>query len=125
MNRLSKVFLVLTLSCGVPVSVFTQTRSDPAAQDDTRLVVSTAEVLLDTVVRDKRGRVVRDLTTSDFEVYEDGVRQDLKSSRFVTREAAAGGSQSAAKPEGPPRNLRPLRLSQRRHRRGQRARPRL
>lgn len=95
MHRLTKVFLALTLSCGVPLSVFTQTRNDPAApQDDTRLVVNTAEVLLDTVVRDKRGRVVRDLTASDFEVYEDGVRQDLKSSRFVTRETAAGASAS-------------------------------
>jgi VWFA-related protein len=34
-------------------------------------------VLLDVVVRDKKGGLVRDLTASEFEVYEDGEKQDV------------------------------------------------
>ncbi|MEJ7709956.1 MAG: hypothetical protein WKF84_08870 [Pyrinomonadaceae bacterium] len=55
------------------------------------MTVTTAEVLLDTVVRDKKGRVVKNLTAADFEVYEDGVRQQIKSLRFVARDASPGG----------------------------------
>src|SRR6266545_5871158 len=44
--------------------------------------VGTAAVTLDVVVRDKKGRAVRDLKASDFEVYEDGVRQTVDSFRL-------------------------------------------
>ncbi len=57
-------------------------------QDEEKLVVGTNEVLLDAVVRDKKGHPVKDLQSSDFEVYEDGVRQDVKSFRLVTRDAS-------------------------------------
>ncbi|HEY6244992.1 MAG TPA: VWA domain-containing protein [Pyrinomonadaceae bacterium] len=53
------------------------------AQEEDRVVVGTNEVLLDAIVRDKKGRVVKDLQPSDFEIYEDGVRQDIKSFRFA------------------------------------------
>jgi VWFA-related protein len=46
------------------------------------------EVQLDIVVRDKKGRPVKDLKVADFEVLEDGVLQKVESFRFVTREAA-------------------------------------
>ena len=36
-------------------------------------------VLVDVVVRDRRGQPVRDLTQADFEVLEDGVRQNVGS----------------------------------------------
>ncbi|HZS03589.1 MAG TPA: VWA domain-containing protein [Blastocatellia bacterium] len=59
------------------------------AGQDTRasVTVSTREVLLDVIARDKRNRFVKDLTVSDFEVYEDGVPQKIASFRLVTREA--------------------------------------
>ncbi len=41
------------------------------------------EILLDVVVRDGRGRVVKNLKPADLEVYEDGVRQDIRSFTFV------------------------------------------
>ncbi len=37
----------------------------------------TTAILVDVVVRDKRGQPVTDLTAADFEIYEDGVLQDL------------------------------------------------
>lgn len=51
--------------------------------------VEAAAVLLDVVVKDKKGRPVRDLQGADFEVFEDGVRQDVRSFQVVARETAA------------------------------------
>ena len=47
--------------------------------------VATTAVTLDVVVRDKRGRAIRDLRASDFEVYEDGVRQQIESFQVYGR----------------------------------------
>src|SRR5260221_3790171 len=41
--------------------------------------VGTTAVTLDVVVRDKKGRAVRDLKATDFEIFEDGVRQTIDS----------------------------------------------
>jgi VWFA-related protein len=58
-------------------------------QDEKPVRPGTTEVSLDIVVRDKKGRVVKDLTPTDFEVYEDGVRQKVESFRLVVRETVA------------------------------------
>ncbi|HEU4715037.1 MAG TPA: hypothetical protein VFS76_26045 [Pyrinomonadaceae bacterium] len=47
----------------------------PADQNQDRIVISKDEVLFDVVVRDKKGKLIKDLTLADFEVYEDGVKQ--------------------------------------------------
>ena len=41
------------------------------------------EVVLEVMVRDARGRVVKNLKPSDLEVYEDGVRQQIQSFKFI------------------------------------------
>ena len=105
MNGLTRIFLALAFSCGVSISVFTQTRNNSGQQEDTRIVVDSAEVLLDTIVRDKKGRVVRDLTASDFEVYEDGVRQELSAARFITRETAVPRNSAGNQPRLPASSL--------------------
>jgi VWFA-related protein len=46
--------------------------------------INTGEVLLDAVVRDKKGRLAKDLTTADFEISEDGVKQQITSLRLIT-----------------------------------------
>jgi VWFA-related protein len=48
--------------------------------------VSADRVSVDLVVRDKKGRPVLDLRSSEVEVYEDGVRQDVGTFRLVVRE---------------------------------------
>jgi len=45
--------------------------------------VTTTEVSLDLVVRDKKGRPVKNLKQSDVEIFEDGVRQQILSLRLV------------------------------------------
>ena len=66
---------------------------EPAPQNQADVVrVRTNEVKLDVVVKDKKGRPVKDLTASDFEVYEDGVPQRIESFRFVMSEATTAGN---------------------------------
>src|SRR5215210_3100618 len=75
-------------------------------QDEEVVRVNSQEVKLDVVVKDKRGRPIKDLKETDFEVYEDGVRQQIRSFRFVSSEAGTvrgtgakpGGSESAPAP---------------------------
>lgn len=56
----------------------------PAASNQTPVIRTTAgEVLLDMVVRDKHHHLVTDLRPDEVAVYEDGVRQDIKSFRLV------------------------------------------
>ncbi|MCI0663025.1 MAG: VWA domain-containing protein [Acidobacteria bacterium] len=86
--------LSLTLSCQ-PLSG--QTPAQGRQQDETRIRIKTAEVALDVVVRDKKGRPVKDLTGADFEIYEDGVRQTIDSFRLVLREAGAIDKTTRAK----------------------------
>src|SRR5262245_8780514 len=85
--------LCLTLSSYQPITGQTPTPGRP--QDDLKIRIKTAEVALDVVVRDKKGRPVRDLTAADFEIYEDGVRQTIDSFRLVLREA--GTSETATR----------------------------
>ena len=55
-------------------------RCDPATQDNTPVIRSTVrEVLLDPIVRDAHGRIVTGLKPGEVTVYEDGVRQDVRS----------------------------------------------
>jgi VWFA-related protein len=59
------------------------------------------EVALDLVVRDKKGRLVKNLTSGDVEIYEDGVRQQIRSFRLVTGDAAPAQPASQSHPEQP------------------------
>jgi VWFA-related protein len=61
--------------------------------------VQTATVVVDVVVRDRKGRLVRDLTASDFEVYEDGDRQTIGSFRVVDNPAPGSGAAAAPAPQ--------------------------
>ena len=78
--------LLLIVATGFsPVLIRAQT---PAQDQDDIIRVRSNEVRLDIVVKDKKGRPIRDLKQGDFEVLEDGVSQKVESFRFVAREAA-------------------------------------
>jgi VWFA-related protein len=58
-----------------------QEAASPAPEPTIR--VTTTEVALDLVVRDKKGRQAKNLKPADVEIFEDGVRQQLLSLRLV------------------------------------------
>lgn len=93
MKNTLAALLIITLTTAQPVTTFCQSQSDQG-----RVKITTGEVLLDMVVRDKKGRIVKDLKASDVEVYEDGVLQKLESFRLITRadEAEADKAKAAA-----------------------------
>src|SRR6185295_1072640 len=85
-----KKFLSLFLVIGLSLSAFNRIGAQtPRDQDDDVIRVRTNEVKLDLVVKDKKGRPIKDLNAADFEVMEDGVGQKIQSFRFVNRDAAA------------------------------------
>lgn len=96
-RSLTALLLIVSLTLSLPFQVLAQ---DPA--QDQKISLKTAEVILDVVVKDKKGRVVKDLTAADFEVNEDGQRQQIESFRLVTREKAAAAESAAEKKEAAP-----------------------
>jgi VWFA-related protein len=88
---LKVIFIVagVTLACVVGTSIRSraQIQRPVEQQNSDKIVISKDEVPFDVVVRDKKGRPINDLTVSDFEVYEDGVRQEINSFRFVSSTA--------------------------------------
>lgn len=77
---LSAVLLLLT------GSVYAQTPRATPPDDDDVLKISTNLIQVDVTVTDKKGNVVRDLKPEDFEVYENGVKQDISNFSFVSIE---------------------------------------
>ncbi|HEV8486807.1 MAG TPA: VWA domain-containing protein [Blastocatellia bacterium] len=81
----AKAVLVIGAMLSSLLSTPGQTPARTGQQEEPKVRIGTAEVVLDVVVRDKKGRVVKDLTGADFEVYEDGVLQRIESFRQVAR----------------------------------------
>lgn len=64
--------------------------------------VTTTEIALDLVVRDKKGRQVKNVKSGDLEIYEDGVRQQLLSFRMVSGREQQSRQAVQAKPQTAP-----------------------
>jgi VWFA-related protein len=73
--------ILLLLWNGV-LSAQTQEASEQPQQPQYRLHVTSELVLVNVVVRDKKGNLVRDLKREDFTVTEDGKRQDISTFDF-------------------------------------------
>jgi VWFA-related protein len=81
--------------------------SPPRAQEirppDSGLTIKSNvnEVMLDLVVRDKHGKLVKNLKPGDLEIYEDGARQDIRSFRLIA------GPETPPPPEPPAASAKP------------------
>jgi VWFA-related protein len=88
MNRMKRFVSLYGVLQVVLCAGLTRAQTPPAADSNATLRATTSEVMLDVVVRDKRGRPVKNLKAGDIEIYEDGARQEIKSFRFAgAREA--------------------------------------
>jgi VWFA-related protein len=106
--------LIAVLAASALLS-YAQPNPAPQQASQTTIRSTSQEVLLDVVVRDKKGHLVKDLTAKNFEVTDDGEPQKLRSFRLVTGAEivpeAAGVSGSTAAPASakPAARLDPLR----------------
>ena len=81
--RRAAVVAVLLLSGSAAVTVRSQ--SPAAAKTDQPYTSAATAILVDVVVRDRRGRPVTNLAAADFEIYEDGVGQKVETFTRVSR----------------------------------------
>src|SRR5258705_2121747 len=98
LNKQIVLVLLFVLIIATSISMVAQTPPGQQ-QPDEKIVFGTNEVVLDAVVRDKKGRPVKDLKASDFQVSEEGVLQDIKSFRLVSGEAASSAPATTASNE--------------------------
>ena len=94
-SRFAVAGVVFACVAGLTFITKSQTQRPAVQQSSDKVVVDTGEVLLDAVVRDKKGRLLKDLTASDFEVYEDGVRQEINSFRIASSTSGEGEANPA------------------------------
>jgi VWFA-related protein len=90
-----KKFAVIFLTAALVAPAQAQDPSKPARQDE-KVAVGTVEVLLDVVVKDKRGHPATDLSVADFEVFEDGAKQSVESFRLIKRNSAGESGKGAS-----------------------------
>lgn len=83
-----KALALLLSACLLSAAAFAQTpapaQTAPAQDDEDVVRITSALVQTDVVVTDKDDHIVNDLKLSDFEVYENGKKQDLKFMEFVS-----------------------------------------
>ena len=93
------VALVAGLSAQAPAPAQTST---PNRQESPTFRVQIDAVTMDVIVKDENGRFVPDLTKDDFEIFEDGVKQDVASLTVVSGGRATNVLEAAppAPPEG-------------------------
>lgn len=71
------------MAAGGSVLQAASTAQAPKAGDQQTFKTGTEEVVLDVVVRDKKNHPLNDLKASDFQIYDNGVRRQVKSFRLV------------------------------------------
>ena len=97
MNKQIALVLLVALIIATPGATLAQTPS-AQQQGDERIVGATTEVIFDAVVKDKKGRLIKDLKATDFQISEEGVPQEVKSFRVVTGDTPEpAATDSAAK----------------------------
>lgn len=81
MKSAARLCQVITLFGALAPAPAAAQQPPPDAQAVIRAGV--AEVLLEVVVRDRRGRLVRNFKPEDLEIYENGVKQDIRAFRLA------------------------------------------
>ncbi|MGA2737504.1 MAG: VWA domain-containing protein [Bryobacteraceae bacterium] len=93
MPQLNLTLFGCILCCALAGPALAQDAPQPESGPAIQATVN--EVALDLVVRDKKGRLVRNLKPGDVEIYEDGVRQEIRSLRLVS------GGEASVQPSPP------------------------
>ena len=92
-------FVMAFMGIETPIAVSQQSPNQTAAEVGIRS--SSEEVLLDVIVRDKKGRPVNDLKAQDFQVFDNGDQKEIKSFRLVqgTESVSQTGARQTLDPQ--------------------------
>lgn len=88
MRKFLASYLGVLLTLSVAAQTLPQPQTPPDSQDEDVLRITTQLVQVDAVVMDKNDQIIPDLKLSDFEVYENGKKQDLQFIEFVSGDTA-------------------------------------
>jgi VWFA-related protein len=91
MKIVSRLMAVIAL-IGVGLPAQTPAPAAPAADEKAEFKARAEETVLDVVVRDKKGKLVKDLKDSDFTVIDNGTARPIKSFRIVEGTEAINSS---------------------------------
>jgi VWFA-related protein len=78
--------IAILISFLAPARISGQAQDPVPPPAGSTIRITSSEVALDLVVRDKKGRLVKNLKQSDVQVYEDGVRQQILSFRVASHD---------------------------------------
>ena len=87
--------LIFIFLCALTSS--SQTPTPTPAEDNDVVKISTTLIQVDVSVTDKKGNVIKDLRAEDFEIYENGKKQEITNFSFVA--AGSESNQIAVKPK--------------------------
>ena len=90
--------LVLICSFGLGLAISLDAQNDQSKRDsaeDDKIRVAVDEVRLDAVVLDSHGHQITDLTTADFEIYQDERRQEITYCAYISEEQKNGLSRGS------------------------------
>jgi VWFA-related protein len=66
------------------LNLHAQTPTPKPAEDDDVVKISTTLIQVDVTVTDKGGKIITDLKPEDFEIYENGEKQDITNFSFIS-----------------------------------------
>ncbi len=84
---MKKFFIALVFMLFCPVFLFAQTPT-PTPNNDDVVKISTNLIQIDVTVTDKKGNTVKDLKREDFEIFENGEKQDISNFSFISNQRA-------------------------------------
>src|SRR5258708_11913688 len=88
--------LCVSALLGLAAPVLPGQQSQPENQQSASMRRSTEEVLLDVVVRDKKGRGIKNLRPEDFRIFDNGEEKKIRSFRLVEGSEAISDTGSRA-----------------------------
>ncbi len=99
--------LCFTILLSAAICAQTPTPTPLPAEDDDIVKISTTLIQIDVTVTGKNGKIITDLKPEDFEVYENGEKQDISNFSFVSNIKTTESS-APKKAEKPDKNAVPI-----------------
>lgn len=108
---MKKFFISLVFVFFSPIFLFSQTPS-PTPSDDDVVKISTNLIQIDVTVTDKKGNIVKDLKAEDFEIYENGEKQEITNLAFISNQRIQNQTQTQTDKNPVPKPVGNLRSDQ-------------